>query len=210
MGGSAGDFHRYIVAAILKMYGLSWDNFFFPKERILIELNGPFIFFSDQKLRPLHPAQMAHPRSVELLSTLKQHLPFQQRDCATKLFISRSDAKLRKIANEAELAAIAEQRGFEVTCLSALNMAHQFAIMRQAHRIVGAHGMGFTHIFLNDRPLSVLELFNPTQGTDAYAIISRALKFDYHFLIGDDLQDNRASYWVDPRAFARKLNAILE
>jgi hypothetical protein len=68
--------------------------------------------------------------------------------------------------------------------------------------------MGFTHIFLNDGPLSLLELFNPTQGTDAYSIMSRALGFGYSFLIGEDVRDNRATYRIDPLRFSLELDAM--
>jgi capsular polysaccharide biosynthesis protein len=207
-GGAIGAFQAATLSAIFCMYGLTWDNFFFPLERVLIDIDGSFIFFSDQKLRPAHPAQMAHPRSIELLRRLNSYLPSERHLNVTRLFISRSDAKFRRIKNEEELIAIAAQRGYKSISLASLNMADQFALVRGARQIAGAHGMGFAHIFLNDGPLSVLELFNPTQGTDAYSMISRALGFEYDFEIGDDLGDNRASYRIDPMGFSRRLDAM--
>jgi capsular polysaccharide biosynthesis protein len=190
------------------MYGLTWDNFYFPPERVLVEIDGPFIFFSDQRLQPMHPAQMAHPRSMELLRKLKINLPLSEGPNVNRLFVSRADVRLRRIENEEELIGIAERHGFTIVCLSTLCMVDQFALVGRVRQIAGAHGMGFTHMFLNSGPLSVLELFNPTQGTDAYALVSRALGFDYSFQIGEDLNDNRGSYRIDPATFARGLEAM--
>jgi capsular polysaccharide biosynthesis protein len=208
MGGSLGPFQQATVSAILRMHGLSWDNFIFPADRALIDIDGAFMFFSDQKLRRAHPAQMAHPRSIALLRRLALHLPSERSPAVERVFISRSDAKLRRIENEPDLIAIAERRGFRTICLGTMSMSEQFALVRGARQIAGAHGMGFAHIFLNDGPLSLLELFNPAQGTDAYLMIARALGFDYRFEIGEDLNDNRASYRIDPHDFSRGLDAL--
>jgi capsular polysaccharide biosynthesis protein len=208
MGGPVGPFQKATVSTVMRMYGLTCDNFYFPPERVLIEVDGPFIFFSDQKLQPMHPAQMAHPRSMELLRKLKMSMSLNTDSNTSRLFVSRADAKLRRIENEGELIGIAERYGFTIVCLSTLSMTDQFTLVGQVRQIAGAHGMGFTHVFLNNGPLSILELFNPTQGTDAYALVSRALGFEYGFQVGEDLNDNRGSYRIDPAAFARGLEAM--
>ena len=94
--------------------------------------------------------------------------------------------------------------------MSRLTILEQFAIVRGARWLLGAHGMGFTHtLFHGTDPLTILEIFHPTLGTDAYAMMSKALGFNYEFLVGDDMKDNRGSYKIDPRHFIRKFNETL-
>jgi capsular polysaccharide biosynthesis protein len=209
MGGTKGPFQEALISALIRLYDLNWNHFFFPTEKLVLNVDGPLTFFSDQRLVPLHPAQLAHPRSIELLQRLS-HCISSERGKVARIFVSRGDAKLRKIENEAELIGIAERRGFQTVRLGELSIQEQIVLIRGARQIVGPHGMGLTHILFSEGPLSVLELFHPSLGTDAYSLISRALGFDYRFVVGETLNDNRGSYRIDAAIFAKELDKVLD
>jgi len=207
LGGSYGQYQRTLVSVLINLYGLTAENFLFPQEKAIVDIDGDFIFFSDQDLAVLHPAQMCHPKSVDLLRRLARGVE-SDTGSVERVFISRSDANLRRITNEEELIAIAEARGFQTFRLGELSIQDQFSLIRGARQIVGAHGMGFTHLFLSEAAPAILELFHPIFGTDAYCMITRAMGGKYNFMVGDDLADGRASYSVDPAAFSRRLDEL--
>jgi len=219
MGGRRTAFQETMVEGLFSRYGLNWDNFLFPPKRMVLELKDKFTFFSDHNLIPLHPAQMGHPRSVEMLRRLA-HQVSSAGDAAEgdltagapgvgeRIYISRDDAALRRVANEAEISAIARDAGFAIIRMSDYSLAEQIAVMRGARYVIGPHGMGLTHMIFNRGPLGILELFHPTLGTDAYAMMSRAMGFDYHWMLGEAIGDHKASYRIDPAEFARRLREL--
>jgi capsular polysaccharide biosynthesis protein len=209
LGGTNGPFQQLIISTLRKIYKVDDAEFYFPETRVMFHLSKGATFFSDQKLIPLHPAQMAHPRSVALLRKLSSHI-ISDLSTSKKLYISRLDAKLRKVENEHELIAIAESFGFKAIQMGDLKIEDQIAIVRNARYVVGPHGMGMTHIMFNEGPLDMLELFHPTLGTDAYAMMARAFGFKYSFVVGIDLEDNKGSYHIDPFMFSQALEKLIQ
>jgi capsular polysaccharide biosynthesis protein len=142
------------------------------------------------------------------LSDIAKALPHEGPPGHQKIFISRGDASLRKIANEEELILIAANMGFDIVRMTDFPARGQIDLVRDARILVGAHGMGLTHLIFNDGPLSLLELFHPELGTDAYSLIARAKAFDYDYVIGSKIDDNKGSYHIDPALFSAKMTAI--
>jgi hypothetical protein len=69
--------------------------------------------------------------------------------------------------------------------------------------------MGLTHLIFNDGPLAILELFHPTLGTDAYAMMSRAMGFKYDWILGAAIEDNKGSYQIAPDSFERHIEEFV-
>ena len=208
LGGSIGAYQAMLLRAVAGRCGLSSANFLAPTGRMLLELRGPFYFFSDQVQAPLHPAHMAHPASIGIIREVLAQLP-KDKGPHRRLFISRADARLRRLNNEAALLPILEPLGFHVLRLAEHDLPTQFALVRGAEIIVGPHGMGFTHIALHDGPLKVVELFHPGIGSDAYLYISRALGFEYSHMIGVDAADGHGGYTVPESDFAALVEGIV-
>lgn len=209
MGGENGPFQKAMISALCALYRLSPAQFFYPAGRLVLELGGTFMFFSDQNIARARPAQLAHPRSIGLLKALVRNIQVPRGNWS-QVFVSRGDAKLRKIENESQLTAIAEGRGFKTVRLSELPIEEQFATFRGARQIVAAHGMGLAHLLFGEQPLHVLELFHPTIATDEYAVISRALGFGHSFVVGESTQDIRGSYRIDVADFISALDGVAE
>ena len=208
MGGTRGEFQQAIVAALCEVHGLAEANFFFPESRTILEVDGSFSFFSDQRMHTMHPGQMAHPKSLAYLRTLAEHIPGPKGN-TERLFISRNDAYFRQISNEAELAEIAASRGYKTVELAKMPMAAQFSAFRNARRIVGAHGMGFSHLLFCEKQPAILELFHPARGTDAYALLAKAYGMEYRHMVGREEEGQRLFYRVDRDEFTRLLDEIL-
>ena len=75
----------------------------------------------------------------------------------------------------------------------------QLNIVRGADVIVAPHGMGLTYIAFHERQPLLIELHNPTIGTDAYAFVAHALGFKYHAIFGTDLGGDTRHFNILPR-----------
>jgi hypothetical protein len=93
MGGAPGQFHRLLVDSMCAINGLNPAQLIFPTQPELWRLTGPVYFLSDLKSN-MHPAHMAHEKSVNLIRKLTASLPTARRDLK-RLYISRSDTPLR-------------------------------------------------------------------------------------------------------------------
>lgn len=63
---------------------------------------------------------------------------------AKRIYISRKGAKMRRVANEEELAPILARHGFAMVEMEKFSFAEQIAIFRQAEIVVGPAGAAFT------------------------------------------------------------------
>ncbi len=63
-----------------------------------------------------------------------------------RIYISRNDARLRRVVNEDRLMAILEKRGFARVTLGGMPMARQVQHFRQAEAVVAPHGAGLAHL----------------------------------------------------------------
>ncbi len=75
------------------------------------------------------------------------------------IYISRSDAKQRKIINEHELINKLKNLNFEIIRLSELTFLDQIKLFNSAKCIVGLHGAGFTNLIFSNPGTSVIEIF---------------------------------------------------
>ncbi len=74
------------------------------------------------------------------------------------LYISRADAKQRRVLNEPELIAMLQKYGFEVHTMSSLSMAHKAELLNSARLIVGPHGSGSVNFVLCKPGTKILDL----------------------------------------------------
>ena len=75
-----------------------------------------------------------------------------------KIFISRNDAKGRKIRNEKELLPILKSYGFEIVHLSEMSFVDQANLFYQSKIIIGPHGAGLVNVFFCQPGVQIIEL----------------------------------------------------
>jgi capsular polysaccharide biosynthesis protein len=200
MGGCPGALHDLIIARLCEKYGLDRRQFIFPFDYEVIVPRQQIYFFSDQRRTLMHPILMGDPETVRLVRELFiDYLPAPGTG-PEKIYISRGDAAMRRITNEDELVARLRGEGYEVIRLAELPLLEQIRLVGAARSIVAPHGMGLTHLIFNQMGGQVLELFNPTVGTDAYAFVARAAGLHYQWLLGEADTEGRADFSVDVNA----------
>ncbi len=119
-----------------------------------------------------------------------------------RLFVSREDARMRRIENRPEIEPLLQQRGFEPVRLSHYPVADQVALFAQADCVVGAHGAGLTNI-LYGTDLDVVEIFPSGDLRGHYHALANVMDHDYYCLTGcSDGNDIR----IDPVALESVLD----
>ena len=206
LGGIPGDFHALVLDRLCQIHGLHPEQFIFPTGPELWHIEAGVYFFSDLKAQIMHPAHMAHEQSIRVIRDIASGVVVP-RDGARKIYISRADAALRRVANEDEICARLRPLGFVMVRLAVLSLAEQIRTVRSARIIIAPHGMGLTHIAFHTGGLLLIELHNPQIGTDAYAFIACALRFTYRAVFGTAMEGGGDNFVVDPDDIIKTLIA---
>jgi hypothetical protein len=139
------------------------------------------------------------------LEWLRERLVPSPRQTGRRLYISRADAAWRRVANEAELVAALERRGFERIIPGSLPMLEQLRTFAEADVIVGPHGAGLVNL-LGARPgARVIELFDERYVNGCYYALADALELSYWYLVVPG--SGRTDLRVDVAALERTLAA---
>ena len=140
-------------------------------------------------------------------------LPSSQR----RIYVSRSRASGRRIANEEQILPILGHRGFVCIELEELSLSAQIALFAGAEAVVAPHGAGLTNLIWCAPQTKILEVFSPLYVNLCYWAIASVVDADYYYLLGsgegvvDDVNDSRyflEDISVDPAALQMALGAM--
>jgi hypothetical protein len=196
LGSIPRKYQNLVCTALSEYAGIAPENLFFPVGPHLLSTSRKCFWFSDQMEGHVHPAQMAHPRSIGALAEFCATLPGAG-GAGKRVYVSRGDATRRRIANEDDLIAALQGRGFRSVQLAKLPANEQIGIFRDAEIVVGPHGMGLTQIIMGSKLGRLIELFHSNAGTDAYAFVARAAGMQYDFLSGPEVPKTSGDFSID-------------
>ncbi len=125
-----------------------------------------------------------------------------------RLYVTRSDAKKRRIANEKELLPLLAKRGFEIVAPGRLSFRDQVSRFMWTDAVVGPHGAGLTNILFSPKASRVLEIFPANKVKNTYFLLAHSLGQTYRGLVAGE---GRAHEWfhVDSNAFVTALDQLL-
>lgn len=133
-----------------------------------------------------------------------------------RLYVSRATAGMRRLTNEAEVAADLRLRGFEIVTLEAMSLAQQVEAFRDADVVVAPHGAGLTNILFSRPGTLVLELF-PEGGvhSSTFRRMASHLNQPYALYIGEARPSraaaknpSNADFSVDPARLANFIDTV--
>lgn len=96
-----------------------------------------------------------------------------------RLYITRDRARRRRVANEGEVWAQLEPRGFVKLRPEELTWAEQINAFRQAKVVVGPHGAALANLMFCRPGTTVVELFNRSYVNGLYWRLAALLGLDY-------------------------------
>jgi hypothetical protein len=126
-----------------------------------------------------------------------------------RLFIDRSLAKRRKIANQKALEPVLAERGFEIVQWEQLSMPEQVRLAAQTEIMVGPHGTSLLNSVYSEPGIKVLEIFNPIWWDAATLRQCCLMGHEFWYCFGENVSADYDTS-IDPRKLARVLDAMLE
>jgi len=209
LGGAPGAFEKLLLRALALEYGLAPEQFLFPSNASLVHRAPRLYWFSDQVESYLHPAQMAHPRSVDVIRRVAARLPRTPRHFR-RLYISQNGAARQRLSNEPEICRSLGRYGFEPVLLADFSIEARISLIAGAECVVSPHGPGLTHLALHPGSPALVELHQPGIGTDAYAFMAKAMGCHYQLVMGTRASEASNDYAVPVDAIVTALGAGAE
>lgn len=199
--------HGLLLNLIERRLGIPAERFLFNAAPVVFAPAGGVYGIVPQR-RAAHPMGHAHPGLVNLVRELLLGVKIPPGP-HERIYVSRRDAKLRRLANEADLQPVLRARGFETVALAEHPLETQIALFTGASVIAGPHGMGMALLLFHPGRPVIREIFHPARGTTAYGMIAKALGFDHGFVFGDPLPGHRLDYAITPGDLAMLLDEAL-
>lgn len=104
-----------------------------------------------------------------------------------RIYISRRDAKYRKVINEQEVMEVLNTYGFKTVHLEDIKVIEQIELFANAQMVVSVHGAGLTNILFCPANTKVLEIYSQYYYDSGYRLLAHALGFSYNYLVGKTL-----------------------
>ncbi len=110
--------------------------------------------------------------------TMTEHWGLDKVDRGKRIYISRQDARIRRIRNEAEVMAHLEKLGFESYTLSDMPLKEQARLFAGASVIITLHGAALTNLLYARPDATLVEIF-PRRGLPIFSTLAEALGMQY-------------------------------
>jgi hypothetical protein len=151
-----------------------------PPDRI-IEFNGHH--WQVEQLYYIQPGLSGCPTPLHV-QWLRERFAPHSLTRSRRLYISREDARNRRIINEADLVKELVLYGFEVVTLSGMSFADQVRLFSEAEIVVGPHGAGFANAVFAQPGTTLIELFSPSHIYPCFWALANACGHRYGFTMG--------------------------
>jgi Tfp pilus assembly protein PilF len=108
-----------------------------------------------------------------------------------KIYISRDQARYRKVVNEELVVNYLSTLGFKSIILESLSVVEQACLMSQAEAVIAPHGAGLTNLVFCPQGIKVIELFGKHLNPSYWAISNRC-GLEYFSLFCDQFEADRS------------------
>lgn len=132
----------------------------------------------------------------------------------SRLFVSRRDAGLRHIVNEAEVEAVLARHGFRTLLAGRMSFAEQLAAFSRAQVVVGGTGSGLSNIVLAPVDAVYIELHNFERGAEFIRLLAGQLGQRYERLTGTPVEEggklpHNWDFFIDTTQLDGAMTALL-
>ncbi len=174
-------------------------------------LNATGIVFGGQRV-----GRIVRDFSDHLRSILPELTPSQP-STSGLLYVSRNEAKMRRLLNEESLLPSLRNLGFEIIRPGEMPLTTQIEKFRKAKVVLAPHGAGLTNILFCRPDTTLIEIF-PRGGVHGSMFMRTASQrgFDYYFVVGDSVatvwsetNPNNADIVLDPESFLSFVRQVI-
>ncbi len=96
-----------------------------------------------------------------------------------RIFISRANADIRRLENEAELVPMMQKGGFELVAMEDLTFEEQIRLMGETSVLMAPHGAGLTNMLFCAPGTQVIEIAEPRYPNPNFYAIAAAMGLTY-------------------------------
>lgn len=96
------------------------------------------------------------PQLAPWIRILKKHIPYSKKEKKNKIFVTREDAKTRKLLDSEKL--VMALKGWKTVTLEKLSIREQIECFSNASNIVSTHGAGLTNLVWSDPGTRIIEI----------------------------------------------------
>ena len=128
-----------------------------------------------------------------------------EKDGRNRIYVSRNDARLRRVLNEESFMPSLEALGFQRALLAELPIARQVALFKNAEIVIAPHGAGLAHIAWCKPGTKIIEFFPSPYGprglvrnaTYDYWLLSQLLGLDYTCRLAGPVETRNDGFSID-------------
>jgi capsular polysaccharide biosynthesis protein len=133
-----------------------------------------------------------------------------------RIYLRRTKAGYRRVANEADIVPILEQYNFEIWETQGMSLGEQMKLFSRAECVVSIHGAGLANLLFAPPGVKVIEFMSPISeyANSCYYSLCAAAGHVYGYILGEhdavDLAAKPRSRWIiDLRVDPDKLRRML-
>jgi capsular polysaccharide biosynthesis protein len=170
--------HRPYQRATLAHLGI-------PSEKIMVATEDLFLRCESLVVPSLKPNHQTMPAAdlAFLRGAFLQDLPAGTPH--RKIFLSRGDARFRRLTNEAALKPLLRSHGFEIISPADLDFMAQARLFAESTMIAGPAGAAFANLVFASPPAHVVEIAPPQWLAAFHWMISARSGLEHTILLGD-------------------------
>ena len=131
-----------------------------------------------------------------LLVECQRRNPRLARSQGRRIYISRRDAKMRRLTNERDLIDLLAHYGFAVLESRGMSMAEQIQAFAEANVIIGPHGAGFANIVFCQKGTTVIEISPPKYIFGIYHDLATRCDLEHYLIFGEDADLSHDYGWT--------------
>jgi capsular polysaccharide biosynthesis protein len=201
-------FDQVVIHPNVRNYIKDWFAIIAPTQNYICEPSDPTIY--EELYIPSYYHATAH-ISRELMDFLGGLRPYKNKTANQKLYISRSKANWRRIANEHELKEGLEKRNFKIVCMEDYASADQQKLVTNSNLVVAPHGAGLTNLMFANPETKVIEIFGRDYINSCFYELACERQLQYLYFLVDNIGDAKPhrDLYVESAKFFRLIDEIL-
>jgi capsular polysaccharide biosynthesis protein len=163
---------------------------------------------------PVHLAPTGN-YNDEIIKKLRSRMTGNLQEVSTlKIYISRSKASRRKIANEDQILPLLSQMGFKTVFCEDLSFHDQVKLFRKVKYLISNHGAGLSNMLFMPAGASVFELRKSDDDhNNCYFSLASSLNLRYFYLKCSPSNEEKDSYIaniiVNVKQFSKEITEMI-
>lgn len=181
-GGDLAELDHVFVSNFTSAFQQEWMRYAGVPADKVVSVQGRASITCDELIVPSLPNRVGFPLAW-MCAYLDSLVPDDGGEGPERIFIDRSDANIRRVANMGEFRAWLEARGVTCLTLSGRGVVEQARLFRRARCVLSTHGAGLSNLAFCRPGTRVFEWFPAGKDNNIFWFLSCHRGLDYSYLM---------------------------